>query len=232
MKWYGLLEQTIPLTCWILCPISIVVPCRKFFTHLSTVQCITWICNLSFEWYLIRFNYLNRQKHFFEWTKSPSDICILVPCKFCHISKQCAKQSKSYWRSQYFFIPCPKLQRIRDYNDLKRLWAAILLARLLTKFTEPPHTTLHIKDLFGFEVSQVMNIFLTSLSVNRILLLTSRHKLFKVKNGDIKTMCEFSKLKTVVVLVSLLLTLSRFHILFWCFHWWIWTINVGWVYSN
>ena len=57
--------------------------------------------------------------------------------------------------------------------------------------------------------------------------------LFKVNNRKNRKMCEIcSKLiiKTPeqhdgndVILMSLLLTLNRFHTLFWCFHSWLWT---------
>ena len=55
--------------------------------------------------------------------------------------------------------------------------------------------------------------------------------LFKVNNGNRRRMCEIcSKLtkrhqKDVsnVVVMSLLLTLNRFHTLCWCFHSWLWT---------
>ena len=40
-----------------------------------------------------------------------------------------------------------------------------------------------------------------------------------VNNGNIRTMCEICS-KLTFVLVSLLLTLNRFHKSFWCFHYW------------
>ena len=55
--------------------------------------------------------------------------------------------------------------------------------------------------------------------------------LTKVSNGNTTKMCEFCSKLTIktpewrywMVLVSLLLTLNRFHILFWCIHCWLWT---------
>ena len=54
---------------------------------------------------------------------------------------------------------------------------------------------------------------------------------FKVNNGNTRTMCEICSDLTIrhqndvieVLLVLLLLTLNGFHILFWCFHYLLWT---------
>ena len=42
--------------------------------------------------------------------------------------------------------------------------------------------------------------------------------LFKVNNEDTRTTSDAN-------LVSLSLTLNRFHTLFWCFHYWLWTVK-------
>ena len=59
----------------------------------------------------------------------------------------------------------------------------------------------------------------------------SRIYFIKVNNWNTKTMCEIW-LKLTVVLVSLFLTLSRFHTLFWCFLCWLWTSKSrhGWAW--
>ena len=50
--------------------------------------------------------------------------------------------------------------------------------------------------------------------------------LFKVNNGNTRTMCEvYSKLITKRPERNLLSTLNKFHTLFWCFNSWFWTIE-------
>ena len=64
--------------------------------------------------------------------------------------------------------------------------------------------------------------------------------LVQSKNGNIKTTCKIClKLTTKmqedvidVILVSLLLTLNKFHILFRCFHCWLWTSKFYWLYEH
>ena len=60
--------------------------------------------------------------------------------------------------------------------------------------------------------------------------------LFNVKSGNAITICKICSKLTIphqnnvnyVFLVSLLLTMNRFHTLLWCFHCWLWT-NKCWV---
>ena len=63
--------------------------------------------------------------------------------------------------------------------------------------------------------------------------------LFKFNNGNTRTMCEICSKLTIqtsntsidIVLESLLLTLNKFHTLFWCFHCWLW-ISKCWLGST
>ena len=68
----------------------------------------------------------------------------------------------------------------------------------------------------------------TSLLVTDVLLLHStinRHDLFKVSNGNARTMCQICSKDTIKT--YLLLTFNIFHTLFWCSHYSLWTSKCG-----
>ena len=75
------------------------------------------------------------------------------------------------------------------------------------------------------------------ISIYQILSIPAGIFLFKVNNGNARTMCENllkvdNKNAGTMPLVSFWLTLNRFHTLFCCFHRWIWTrkcqLEYGW----
>ena len=60
----------------------------------------------------------------------------------------------------------------------------------------------------------LLNFFI---DINLLTVFSQPTFTYKVNNGNIRTMCEICSKLTIVV-VSLLLTLNRFHKSFWCFH--------------